>query len=151
MTTDELIAREGVRVTLAAYNLAGDRLQIEAFLDCFTEDALYWSSVFRLSGREAIRAWLESFSAGTADVRLVRHHLTTSRVTLTSLDTARARSYYFVVTERGPDHGGVYVDRFCKLGDRWLIAEREVRLDWARPDSRFVAPEALAKLSAQQT
>jgi 3-phenylpropionate/cinnamic acid dioxygenase small subunit len=148
MTLDELVAREAIRDTLAAYNLAGDRMRHADFLDCFTEDALYRSSVFSLAGRTAIRAWLEGFRAGAADVRLVRHHLTTSRIAIENADEARARSYYLVVTERGPDHGGVYVDRFRRVGARWLIAEREVRLDWARPDTWFVTPGAVTELAA---
>lgn len=149
MTIDDLIAREAVRNTLAAYNLAGDRLRHDAFVACFTEDALYRSSVFHLVGRAGIRAWLTDFPTGTAGVRLVRHHLTTSRITIDGADEARARSYYLAATEHGPDHGGVYVDRFRRVETRWLIAEREVRLDWARRDSRVVAPAALAALTAR--
>ena len=149
MTFDELVAREAIRDTLAAYNQAGDRMRHDAFIACFTEDALYHSDVFSLEGRATIAAWLESFPKMSGGVRLVRHHLTTSRIVLESADTARVRSYYFVVTERGPDHGGVYVDRFRRVRDAWLIAEREVRLDWARPDTRFVSADALRALAVR--
>jgi hypothetical protein len=40
-----------------------------------------------------------------------------------------ARSYFFVITERGPDHWGRYRDELVRHDARWLFQHRVVRLD----------------------
>ena len=63
MTLDEMLAREGIRQTMAAYTAAGDRLREDEFIAVFTEDAVLESEgvperdLFRYAGREAIREW----------------------------------------------------------------------------------------------
>jgi hypothetical protein len=69
----------------------------------------------------------------------VRHHLSTCLIDLTGPDTAKARTYWTAYTDIGPDHCGHYIDTFRKVGDRWLIAHRKVRLDWRSPASLFKA------------
>lgn len=143
MTVEELLAREGVRHTLASYNMAGDRLRVDDFMAAFTEDAVFESDAFRCQGRQAIREWLTGWGKPTADipaprpVKFVRHNLTTCLIEVTGSETATARTYYVVFTDIGPDHCGYYVDAFRKVDTRWLIAHRKVRLDWRSPDSTF--------------
>ncbi|TZG27924.1 nuclear transport factor 2 family protein [Sphingomonas montanisoli] len=144
MTMDEVIARECIRDTIARYNMNGDRMRTDAFLACFTEDAVYQSDVFDLHGRDAIRDWMAG-NAGPSDgprVKFVRHHITTCLIDMDGPDAADVRTYYHVYTDTGPDHTGYYVDRFARVGNRWLIAHRKVRTDWARPDSVFIASHA---------
>jgi hypothetical protein len=153
MTLDELLAREGVRRTLAAYNMAGDRLRLEEFLAVFTEDAVLESAGaspgegFRCEGREAIRRWMTDFESrpqrppSIEPPRFVRHHLTTSQIAITGAETAEARTYFHVMTQIGPDHAGVYVDKLRKVGDDWLIADRRIRVDWRAPNSLFRTKE----------
>ncbi|HEY3697431.1 nuclear transport factor 2 family protein [Phenylobacterium sp.] len=150
MTVDDLLAREGVRHTLHAYNMAGDRARVDDFVAVFTEDAVFESDGFRCVGRQAIRDWIAGFgrpAEGAAPpkrrAKFVRHNLTTSVIELTGPETATARTYYMVITDTGPDHSGYYVDGFRKVGERWLIAERKVRVDWRSPDSAMApAPAA---------
>jgi hypothetical protein len=149
MTLDDLLAREAIRHTLASYNMAGDRLKLEDFLAVFTEDAILESAGaspgegFRCEGREAIRRWMTDFESrpsrppGVEAPRFVRHHLTTSRIELEGPDRASARTYFHVLTQIGPDHAGYYVDVLRRTGERWLIAERRIRVDWRAPDSLF--------------
>jgi hypothetical protein len=151
MTLDELLAREGIRDTMARYTTAGDRLQVDEYAACFTEDGVMESehadpaSQFRYEGREAIRAWqarwLERTQAGEKvhGASFVRHHLSTSKIDLTGLDTARARTYWVAWSDIGPDHAGYYLDTFRKVGEEWLIAHRRVREDWRSPRSLFGA------------
>ncbi len=60
MTLDELLAREAIRDTMAQYNVSGDRLKVEEFAACFTEDGILQSErapgdfIFRHVGRAAI-------------------------------------------------------------------------------------------------
>ena len=151
MTLDELLAREAIRHTLASYNMAGDRLKLDEFLAVFTEDAVLESAGatpgegFRCEGREAIRRWMTDFPsrparpAGVEAPKFVRHNLTTSQIELTGPETAKARTYFHVYTQIGPDHAGYYVDVLRKTGDRWLIADRRIRVDWRAPNSLFRA------------
>jgi len=153
MTLDELLAREAIRHTLACYNMAGDRARVDDFVAVFTEDAEL-EIVSRkpgatqvIRGREAIRAWLAGFGGGDAGSparerpQFVRHHLTTCQIDLTGPDTARARTYFHVYTQIGPDHAGHYADEFRRVGDRWLIFRRSARTDWHSPGSLMAADE----------
>jgi hypothetical protein len=149
MTIDELLARESIRKTMAAYNIHLDRARIEDFLQVFTEDALFEYQApepgggFRNEGREAIRRWATGSNSptkrpeGRIAPTFVRHNLTTSLIEMTGPDTARARTYWHVYTQIGPDHCGVYSDIYRKTGEDWLIAERRIRLDWRAPNSLF--------------
>lgn len=150
MTLDELIAREAIRDTMAQYNTAGDRLKVDDYADCFTEDGVIESErapgdyIFRYEGREAIRAWQNRWKMREPgqDVvhgaTFVRHHLSTCKIDMTGPDSARARTYWVAWTDIGPDHAGYYLDDFRKEGARWLIARRRVRRDWSAPGSLFV-------------
>lgn len=154
MTPEELLAREGIRQTMAAYTMAGDRLREEEFIAVFTEDAVLESEgvperdLFRYEGREAIRRWIARWReppgdvASTHQASFVRHHLSTCHVELTGTDSARARTYWVAWTDVGPDHAGYYLDEFHREGDRWLIRHRRIRRDWQAVDSLFTTAVA---------
>lgn len=145
MTTDELIAREAIRHTLTAYNKAGDEDDAEGFAACFTEDALMQSVAFRHEGREAIRQWKAAASVFKATGRTAGfrvHHISSIHIELTSPEEAKVRTCWFVVTDIGPDHSGLYHDRFRRVGERWLIEERLIDMVWRAEDS-FVAANML--------
>jgi hypothetical protein len=133
MTLDEMIAQAEIRQTMADYNIAGDRLRFEELAAQFTEDGVIRFAGVTARGRAEIVRALSGVPAGEGSERprwtKVRHNLTTSQVIIEG-EEARGRTYFFVVTDQGPDHQGVYVDRFRKEGGRWLIAERECRVDW---------------------
>lgn len=149
MTLDDLLAREAIRDTMARYNTAGDRLQVDEYAACFTVDGIMEAehqdpaNCFRYEGREAIRGWQERWrertmaGEGIHKATFVRHHLSTCRIDLTGPETARARTYWVAWTDIGPDHAGYYIDEFRKVGTHWLIAHRRVREDWRSPDSLF--------------
>ncbi len=150
MTLADLLAREAIRDTLAKYNVSGDRLKVDDYAACFTEDGIMQSErapgdfIFRYVGREEIRAWQNRWrnrEPGQDVVHgasFVRHHISTCKIDLTSASTATVRTYWVAWTDIGPDHNGVYLDEFRKVGDDWLIALRRVRRDWSAPDSLFV-------------
>jgi 3-phenylpropionate/cinnamic acid dioxygenase small subunit len=150
MPIEKTVAREQIRDVVARYNIAGDRRDLEAFLETFTEDAIYESAVFRCLGRHEIKNYLTEAWRQRSDVptaRFRRHHITTSQIDLTGPDTADGRVYYLVTTDLGLDHCGFYVDRYRRVADFWRIAHREVWMDWAVPESLFV-PEISKKLVA---
>lgn len=149
MTLEHLLAREAIRDTIAKYNVSGDRLKVDDFAACFTQDGVIQSEaapgdfIFRYEGREAIRAWQNRWltrepGADTVhSARFVRHHISTCKIDLTGPDSATARTYWAAWTDIGPDHCGVYLDIFRKVGDDWLIALRQVRKDWVSPQGLF--------------
>jgi hypothetical protein len=149
-----MIARDAIRDTLAKYNISGDRLKVDDYVSCFTQDGVIEAEhrdpamAFRYEGRAAIRAWqqrwLDRAMAGEAvhGASFARHHLTTSKIDVTSPETARARTYWIAWTDVGPDHAGTYDDTFRKVGEDWLIAHRRVREDWRSETSLFGNPIA---------
>ena len=116
---------------------------------CFTEDGVIEARhanpefSFRYEGRAAIAEWQARWRERTTaservhQASFARHHLTTSQIDFTGPDTAKARTYWVAWTDIGPDHAGYYVDVFHKVGERWLIAQRQVREDWRSPHSLF--------------
>jgi len=143
--TDELAA---IQRTLAAYNLAGDRMRLEALAATFQADGVLEIPTATYRGRDAIIAGLGARRSGASPAparpapTVVRHHLTTSLVTLTGPDTAEGRSYFIVFSDIGPDHAGHYQDRLRKAGDGWLFEHRSVRIDWVADGSLFPAIRA---------
>jgi hypothetical protein len=149
MTVEEMLAREAIRHTMASYNIAGDRLAVDEYIAVFTEDGIMEAQherpefCFRYEGRQAIGEWMSRWLARASsgervhEASFVRHHLSTSKIDLTSPITARARTYWVAWTDIGPDHAGYYLDEFRKEGDDWLIAHRRVREDWRSPNSLF--------------
>ncbi len=148
MSNDELLARESIRHTLASYTMAGDRLQTDAFIAVFTDDATLETDgvpeqdAFRYVGRAEIHNWIRRWrERPTGDgqsvhqATFVRHHLSTCLIEFVDADTARARTYWTAYTDIGADHCGYYLDSFRRVGERWLIAHRRIRLDWRSPDS----------------
>jgi ketosteroid isomerase-like protein len=149
MTLDDVIARESIRETIAAYTIAGDSRDAEAFVALFAEDAVLEFAGFppvpgfHNEGIQNIRHRTSSWSSiagkdpALRDTGFIRHNLATCQIDLTGPDTARARTYFMVFTDIGPDHSGTYSDELIRQGDRWLFAQRRVALDWRSPQSLF--------------
>lgn len=151
MTLDDVIARESIRDTIAGYTIAGDSRDAEAFARLFAEDAILEFAGypplpgFCNEGRDEIRNRISGWSSipgedpSMRNTSFIRHNLTTSRIELTGADTARAKTYFLVFTDIGPDHSGTYTDELVRQDDRWLFAHRRIALDWRSPDSLFPA------------
>ena len=137
----ELCARESIRDLVARYNANGDAGRFDPMLALFTEDARLVVPERRLEGRAAIRAFFEEVARGSPErppPGPLRHFTATLQIDLEDEAHARGRCYYQVLTGRGLDHWGRYVDRYRREADRWLFAERVVHVDgrvagaWAR-------------------
>jgi uncharacterized protein (TIGR02246 family) len=137
--TWELIAREEIRELVAAYAQLADGGRFEQLLALFAPDGvLHGGDAPEARGRDAIRAFLTGTGADLKDVtrvQLIRHHVSNLRIDVTSPDEARGTAYFFVVTERGPDHWGRYRDVYARRDGRWLFAHRRARLDGYAPGS----------------
>jgi len=142
-TAEEL---EAIRYTLAAYNIAGDRMRLDALAATFTEDGVLETPASTLRGRAGIAAGLGGGGPRSAEgaaaptgrrPTFVRHHLTTSLLDLTGPDTAAGRTYFMVFTDVGPDHAGFYVDKLRKVDGAWLFEHRRVMIDWMSEATLF--------------
>jgi ketosteroid isomerase-like protein len=153
MDVQELIAREEIRDLVAAYAQLADGGRFDALLELFADDAvLEPGELPAVVGRDALRA----FFAGTgrdlaaATTRpLIRHHVSNLRIALAGPDAATGACYFFVVTERGPDHWGRYRDRYARTGGRWRFQHRMVRTDGFAPGS-WVAEQRRRRAGQEQ-
>ena len=130
----ELAARESIRDLVARYNANGDSGRFDAMLALFAEDATLELDAETLNGRPAIRAFFERVAERTGPGRtaaFVRHFTATHQIDVLSDREARGRCYYAVLTERGLDHWGRYIDEYRQLDGRWLFQRRRITLDAA--------------------
>ncbi|HSQ01562.1 MAG TPA: nuclear transport factor 2 family protein [Candidatus Dormibacteraeota bacterium] len=129
----QLAAREEIRELVAAYAHAADSGRFDEVVGLFTLDGvLETPDHAEHRGHEAIRAFLGGTGralAGAMTAPLIRHHLSNLTVAVTGPDDATGAAYFFVVTERGPDHWGRYRDRYTRGDEGWRFAHRRVRLD----------------------
>ena len=138
MDVPELVAREAIRDLVAAYVHAADRGRFAEVAALFGTDG-----VLELpDGRTAEGPAIVDFLRGTGTELehatakpWVRHHVTSHRIQLLDPAHAEGHAYYFVVTERGPDHWGRYHDRYEFVDGAWRFARRVVRLDGYGPSS----------------
>ena len=136
----ELIARESIRDLVARYNANGDSGRFAPMLELFADDAAMELPDATHTGREAIRAMLEGVATRTGDrpasgARFIRHFTATHQIDIASTSEASGRAYYAVLTDKGLDHWGRYIDRYCCIDGRWLFAHRKVSVDGAVPGS----------------
>jgi hypothetical protein len=142
MAQNEAADRDEIRQLIATYTAEGDRGRVDKQALVFTEDAVLATSAWRAEGRGGIVKALSAGGGGDRPVapgvrgRIMRHHLTSCYITFDGDDEAAGRTYWINFTENGPDHSGLYADRFRRIDGRWRIVFREVRLDWKAPNSR---------------
>ena len=125
MSVEEMLAREEIRVLLATSHMGGDQGRLDRLASVFAPDGVLDGRVRcvgpaeierELSGRRATAT-----TGPDRPMEYIRHNLTTSLITFEDDKTAHGRSYFLAVTQIGPDHSGVYNDRFEKRDGRWLI------------------------------
>ena len=134
MTTRwELTARDEIRDLVATYAHLGDTGRFDALCGLFTLDGVLELDDGRVfTGRDALHGFFTGTSAAlrTGGERpFIRHHVSSVQVTVDDPEHAHGASYFFVVTQRGPDHWGRYRDRYVRADDRWLFAHRRARVD----------------------
>ena len=141
METWELIAREGIRDTIARYAHLVDRGRIDELVGLFAEDGVLEAGDRpAVRGRDALRAFFLGTGerlAAASSRPLIRHHVSNVQIDVRSADAADAVSYFLALTERGVDHWGRYRDRFVRVGERWLFQHRRARADGYAPGSPF--------------
>ena len=130
----ELDAREQIRDLVARYNANGDSGRFAPVLELFTDDAVMHIPSGSHHGRGEIEAMFTNAAAKTGDdetarARFIRHHTATHQIDVDSPTDATGRCYYQVLTDKGLDHWGRYIDRYRCIDGRWRFAERIVSVD----------------------
>lgn len=146
MSADEGAAREEIRELIGAYAHFGDSGRFRELCALFAPDAVLELDEDRtLRGPDAILTFLESTRTSLradSERPLIRHHVSSIRIVIDGPDAAHGGAYFFVVTQRGPDHWGRYRDRYVRTPDGWRFAHRRVRLDGTAPGSWAAAERA---------
>ncbi|OYW83864.1 MAG: hypothetical protein B7Z20_11920 [Sphingobium sp. 32-64-5] len=100
---------------------------------CFTQDAVLDVLGERSEGADAIRAYyqaiMDSGLLGGADRRVARHYVTGSRIEMDDADNAHGWSYFLLIRGDVILQTGMYIDRFRRTGDAWLLASRRVKIE----------------------
>jgi hypothetical protein len=140
MEIPEIEARECIRDLVARYNANGDSGRIDAVVELFAADAVLEIPGRELRGREAIRSFLGGIGASTraqlaGGVKLIRHFTATHQIDVDAPDRACGRCYYAVLTDRGLDHWGRYLDEYRRVDGRWLFGRRRATVDGRTPGS----------------
>lgn len=142
MKIEELLAREGIRHTLERYVSAVDRNRYAELSEVFTSGGIIiFGPTARYEGHAEIIARMTENARNRntdSEENFQRHFLAQPMINIIDGDHARVATYLFVASELGFDTSGVYLDKFTRVDDRWLIAERRANLEWGRPDSRSV-------------
>jgi hypothetical protein len=129
----ELEAREIIRSTINRYAHCADRGRFDELVSLFAADGvLDIGGRDPIVGRDAIHAFLTGTKASLAAAStrpFIRHLVASIDIDLQDREHASARSYFFVITERGPDHWGRYRDDLVRREALWLFQHRVVRLD----------------------
>jgi ketosteroid isomerase-like protein len=133
----EVAARECIRDLVARYNASGDSGRFDELLELFADDAILEVPGATHRGHAEIRSMLEGAASKTGDsVAFVRHFTATHQIDVDagSQSEARGRCYYAVLTDRGLDHWGRYVDEYRRGPDeKWRFSKRVTTLDAAVP------------------
>ena len=137
MHIDELLAREEIRQRMSEYAFHNDNLDAENFAAVFAEDGIFEGPITSIRGRKEIEHWKKTnkvLQVNGARPEYVRHHIGTQHIVVTG-ETAKATTYWIVLTDVGLDHSGYYEDDFVRENGSWRIAHRRVRVKWLAENS----------------
>lgn len=113
----------------ARYLHASDRGDVDAWLDCFTEDGIFEAAPEPpVTGRSALRDYATCL---IADVPV--RHAPAALWVQGDGDRASMHSYFTVMRLSDPPVAiqvGRYEDRLAKVAGEWKIAQRRVITDW---------------------
>jgi ketosteroid isomerase-like protein len=139
METWELVAREEIHDLVVRYAHDADRGRFDDVAALFADDGvLVLPDGRQMAGPDAIRAFLGATGASmrsAAAEPFIRHHVSSHRIVVRDRDVAEGFAYFFVVTERGPDHWGRYADWYVRTPEGWRFGRRRVRVDGRAPGS----------------
>ena len=131
----------------AAYNLASDAGDAQAYASCFTEDGVLRLEPLDVTvrGRASFVAFKEKDAAGRGG-KYRRHWNGSLHLEKIDRDTVRGRCYFHGYNGKPGElptlaDAGVYEDTIVRVGGTWKYAKRHLRLD----GSTWSAPPTIAR------
>lgn len=128
----------GIERTIVRYAWGYDSLDIDAVVDCFTEDAVIEVSVEGVEparGHDGIRAFIGGARGRRAELGQQPRHLVTN-IDIVDLDEseATARTYMTLVITHPDgrseiDCAGTYDDRLVAVDGEWKLSSRRINFD----------------------
>ena len=157
---EALIARAVIYDTQTRYFQGIDRGSVEQVRACFTEDVKCWYD--GKPSTEGIAACMDNFWAfkyqKSGDWKITTHfmgNLTFNAMDATSAET-ETNAIAFLVLKTGEPKNEIttmrslrYLDRWRKVGDQWLICERQHTLDWSSNVSTAFATETAKRINSR--
>lgn len=135
---NQIVLKQQVIEVGLRYARAIDDGDIDLFRSCFTEDALWVSSVHEARGRQQIGEVLAR-TAASLDGTL---HLATNFEVSLSGNRAKMRSCFHATHIKLPlEHyvmGGIYDDELINTNDGWCFVARRLRIQWVSGDEAVV-------------
>jgi 3-phenylpropionate/cinnamic acid dioxygenase small subunit len=126
----------------AAYNLASDAGDAQAYASCFTEDGVLRLEPLDVTvrGRASFVAFKEKDAAGRGG-KYRRHWNGSLHLEKIDRDTVRGRCYFHAYNGKPGElptlaDAGVYEDTIVRVGGTWKYAKRHLTLDgstWSAP------------------
>jgi hypothetical protein len=136
----EVQSRLAIMDLIGRYTRAGDTGREHEFAELFADDGVFEINGGR-SGRgsqqiaELLNEVKRAFAKAPASFFPARHHVSSLTIDFDDPEHASGRSYFLLVGGWGPDHWGVYRDRYERRGDRWWFIYRRAVMEGAFPQS----------------
>lgn len=136
-----LIDRAAIHDVLTCYFQGIDRGSPEQVRSCFTDDVQCWYD--GKAPTRGIEALMDSFWAfkcqQSGEWKITTHfmgNLTFNEMGRDYAETETNAIAFLVLTKEGPQEQVTmrslrYLDRFRRVGEQWLISERQHTLDWS--------------------
>ncbi len=130
---DQVADKLAIEEIIARYNHTIDALQMDTWLDCWTEDAVFDGIGKYLVGKAAIKAFADGYEKNYASKMPGGRHFTTNIASTVLGDRATSRSYLQLWSTRANGaqiaFTGVYEDVLVKQDGRWRFAGRKMTQD----------------------
>lgn len=121
---DELAAERDIRQLVGTYAQLTDAQDVDGWLELFAEDAAVELGGNRSVGAAELRTWL----TGVLAQKAIRHLFSNATVTVDSPTTATGAMDLLLLADVEGRWAVAatmrYDDRYTKVGDAWLFAER---------------------------
>ena len=121
-TLEILLAKDGIRETMARYCHALDACDFAGVAALFAEDGIWTANYGTVTGRAEITSFLAAVVPTKGNGPQRKHYICNSVITVDG-ETATAHSDYLIIRESGdgliPVMGGTYRDTFRQIDGRW--------------------------------
>jgi len=146
----EVADRLEIQELMARYSFGINFGDIEGFVGCFSDDAIFETPLGTHKGSEALRKYVSSRSEERR-TRPVRHFVTNLIFTELREDRATTKSYFFMTRVLKDSDTiqflttGTYTDKLRKIDGKWRISHRKIELDTLEWSKQVFPPSYLNK------